>query len=243
MATPNKLNLNYLLNEENDESKRNYDENHPHHPQHQVENGHKRPRKQDTSVGSASMPSISLGGFNGNQMRNQNHSNQERSLHLNQNSNHFTVSANIVRGCIEKGKPQPASPSDTAPGRKGPNRNFKCDICGRSFFERGTLIQLSIRTPPSSRMTFFTAHLFLTDMFFCTKGNLNKHVSSVHLKEKPKVCPEPGCGKSFSFRDGLMRHISHVHKNQRLHVCHLCQRSFKQASHLGKHMRTIHRSG
>lgn len=54
------------------------------------------------------------------------------------------------------------------------------------------------------------------------------------------VCPEPGCGKSFSFRDGVMRHIAHVHRNERLHVCKYCQKSFKQASHLGKHIRSLH---
>lgn len=85
--------------------------------------------------------------------------------------------------------------------------------------------------------TLFVCAFFL----FCLEGNLNKHISSVHLKEKSKVCPEPGCGKSFSFRDGLMRHISHVHQNQRRYACHLCDKTFKQASHLGKHMRSIHK--
>lgn len=76
---------------------------------------------------------------------------------------------------------------------------------------------------------------------FVERGNLNKHISSVHLKERNKVCPEVGCGKSFSFRDGLVRHIAHVHENQRLHKCRLCDKSFKQGSHLSKHMRSIHK--
>lgn len=84
--------------------------------------------------------------------------------------------------------------------------------------------------------------LTLNPLYRIKKGNLNKHITSVHLKEKTKICPEPGCGKSFSFRDGLVRHIAHVHKNERAHVCLLCQRAFKQASHLQKHLKSIHKA-
>lgn len=75
---------------------------------------------------------------------------------------------------------------------------------------------------------------------FKERGNLNKHVLSVHEKKRTKVCHI--CGKSFAFRDGLMRHVSHVHQNERRHTCEICNRQFKQLSHLAKHQKTIHKS-
>ena len=74
---------------------------------------------------------------------------------------------------------------------------------------------------------------------FKERGNLNKHISSVHEKKKSHVCHL--CGKSFAFRDGLVRHISHVHQNERRYTCEVCNRQFKQLSHLAKHKKTIHK--
>lgn len=124
---------------------------------------------------------------------------------------------------------------------------FQCEICQKRFVERGEVLRSLDRayfTDYSHKERYVyiwqSQRKFLC-LFLFLIGNLNKHVSSVHFKEKPRVCPEPGCGKSFAFRDGLMRHITHVHKNQRQHTCSLCGKSFKQPSHLGKHMRSIHK--
>ncbi len=75
---------------------------------------------------------------------------------------------------------------------------------------------------------------------FRERGNMNKHVLSVHRKEKSHQCTL--CHKSFAFRDGLLRHISTVHENERRHKCDLCNRQFKQLSHLVKHRRSIHKT-
>ncbi len=75
---------------------------------------------------------------------------------------------------------------------------------------------------------------------FKEKGNMNKHVLSVHEKKKTQVCQL--CGKTFAFRDGLVRHISHVHQNERRYKCEICNHHFKQLSHLAKHHKTIHRN-
>lgn len=77
------------------------------------------------------------------------------------------------------------------------------------------------------------------DRAFRERGNLNKHVLSVHQKQKSHTCAQ--CGKSFAFRDGLLRHISHVHQNERRYTCEICQRQFKQLSHLAKHRKSIHK--
>lgn len=74
---------------------------------------------------------------------------------------------------------------------------------------------------------------------FRERGNLNKHVMSVHQKQKSFSCHI--CPKSFAFKDGLLRHISTVHDNQRRYVCGACKGTFKQQSHLAKHLRTVHK--
>lgn len=74
---------------------------------------------------------------------------------------------------------------------------------------------------------------------FKEKGNLNKHVASVHEKRKTQACPH--CSKLFAFKDGLVRHISQVHLNERPFHCAPCRQWFKQLSHLAKHNKTIHK--
>jgi len=73
---------------------------------------------------------------------------------------------------------------------------------------------------------------------FKWKGNLKKHVLSVHLKQRSHPCKH--CGKTFSFRDGLTRHIAQVHLDVRRFKCEICSAAFKQQTHLQTHLRTIH---
>lgn len=75
---------------------------------------------------------------------------------------------------------------------------------------------------------------------FKEKGNLTKHIASVHEKKKDHACGV--CGKRFAFRDGLLRHVSQVHMNERPYTCTTCGQRFKQASHLAKHNKTIHKN-
>ena len=74
---------------------------------------------------------------------------------------------------------------------------------------------------------------------FKERGNLNKHLLSVHEKQKQHECER--CHKRFSFRDGLLRHMNQVHGNQRRHSCTICSQSFKQLTHLTKHVRCVHK--
>lgn len=74
---------------------------------------------------------------------------------------------------------------------------------------------------------------------FRERGNLNKHILSVHEGQKHHECSY--CKKKFAFRDGLLRHISQVHNNERRHVCQLCGQRFKQRTHLAKHRRSVHK--
>lgn len=240
MSAPNKLNLNYLLNDDM-EDLRKRDEEVP-----RDEHGLRRYRRQDFSVGSASMSSMSIGRLESQARRTHQPSGPGRSSLVRSPSmkNLFPISTGIVSSKYDIPSSKDISEGGSSSKREK-NRNFKCDLCGKSFFERGKFPYnfLFLILSKMSRFSFMLTHVTYSPLTYLKQeGNLNKHVSSVHMKEKPKICPEPGCGKSFSFRDGLMRHISHVHRNQRLYICNLCQKSFKQASHLGKHMRTIHKS-
>lgn len=74
---------------------------------------------------------------------------------------------------------------------------------------------------------------------FKERGNLNKHILSVHEKQKLHQCER--CNKRFSFRDGLLRHMNQVHGNERRFSCTICSQSFKQLTHLTKHVRCVHK--
>lgn len=129
-------------------------------------------------------------------------------------------------------------------------RPYTCDICGKSFGEKGKYCV------PSSRVGFFflkeVVTLLLTSLmvvsitgkliFFLVVvvvGNLSKHKKSVHLNERPFSCEY--CSSSFAFKDGLQRHRSLVHYDQRPFVCSHCGADFKQISQLRKH--SCHPSG
>uniref|UniRef100_A0A7S3EKM5 C2H2-type domain-containing protein n=1 Tax=Rhodosorus marinus TaxID=101924 RepID=A0A7S3EKM5_9RHOD len=51
-----------------------------------------------------------------------------------------------------------------------------------------------------------------------------------------KQCPL--CHKPFSVKSKVVRHINTVHKNIRLHKCHICDKRFKEKGHLQKHLRS-----
>jgi len=71
-------------------------------------------------------------------------------------------------------------------------------------------------------------------------GSMASNVSDEHPSSgrdiNGKQCPE--CRKCFSVKSKVVRHINTVHKNIRIHKCHMCDKRFKEKGHLQKHLRS-----
>ena len=65
-------------------------------------------------------------------------------------------------------------------------------------------------------------------------SNLRRHVSAVHLKERPFACAE--CHKSFATQWNLELHVRIRHRDERPHQCHLCSYRCHLPADLRKHL-------
>jgi len=73
--------------------------------------------------------------------------------------------------------------------------------------------------------------------FFPGLSHLNRHIKAVHTKIK-FVCPRPGCGREFPYKENVIRHIQRVHDSIRPHKCPHCEKTFKSKYNLADHIRT-----
>lgn len=76
------------------------------------------------------------------------------------------------------------------------------------------------------------------DARFKMRGDLLRHVRTVHERKKSYTCTT--CGKMFGHSGHLNRHVESVHKKLRRHKCGLCGDQFFQASHLQSHVAHVH---
>ena len=65
-------------------------------------------------------------------------------------------------------------------------------------------------------------------------SNLRRHVSAVHLKERPFACAE--CHKSFATQRNLELHVRIRHRDELPHQCHLCSYRCHLPADLRKHL-------
>lgn len=105
--------------------------------------------------------------------------------------------------------------------RSPPPKPFRCDQCVRRFERRG---HLEVRI--SSRLVQFVVNyyfldltiLFLLSVIFLPlyiPASSQSHVDAVHHQRQPYVCDFLGCGKNFSHRSSLSRHMKGVHEKHR----------------------------
>lgn len=71
------------------------------------------------------------------------------------------------------------------------------------------------------------------------RGNLNKHIRSIHRKERNFSCDQ--CDATFPFRNGLKEHVRMRHTDERPYGCNKCPSSFKKKSHLHRHSALVHK--
>ena len=78
----------------------------------------------------------------------------------------------------------------------------------------------------------------ICDKSFAQNGDLQRHIKSVHLKQKPFKCNQ--CDYTFSTNFTLQRHIKSVHLKMKPHNCNQCDYTCSQNSMLQRHIKSVH---
>ncbi|KAJ8905784.1 hypothetical protein NDN08_002289 [Rhodosorus marinus] len=73
---------------------------------------------------------------------------------------------------------------------------------------------------------------------FKRKYEMQRHVKSIHLKEKRHTCTV--CDKGFFQRSHLTVHMRTVHERKKDDVCTICGRSFATKYKVDRHVRAVH---
>lgn len=138
-------------------------------------------------------------------------------------------------------------------------KNYPCDICARSFANKGTrddhrrthtgerpymchtcgkafATANSIYIHRRTHSDYFGHHCTTCSKKFRRRQQLTHHLRT-HTGEKPHACDV--CGKSFAVKDEVTRHRQ-THSNDKPHTCPLCAICFGQKRYLTNHMKTHH---
>jgi len=73
---------------------------------------------------------------------------------------------------------------------------------------------------------------------FKNKCNLQRHIATIHLKERPFKCKS--CDSSFQQKCHLKVHMELKHEQKQLFGCDRCASQFVTKSNLAKHVRNVH---
>jgi len=124
--------------------------------------------------------------------------------------------------------------TDTTSNKTSSQSKYQCEVCSK-LFKKNYNLQEHMRIHTTE---YLNCHYTNCKKKFNDKSTLNKHVKSIHLKERPFSCDK--CEKKFHTRDNLRQHYV-VHTGERKFVCQRCEKRFSFQSTLHKHMMT-HRS-
>lgn len=137
MSAPDKLNINYLLNDDMEESRSHQD---PLEAEYPDEISSRRRRRTECAISTASMSSISKQDFKYRGNPNQMFPSHDRSAIL-------TSPSMKTYPDIETSSRDPFSKTNDltetkSPKRRNLTRDYKCEMCNKSFFERGRSCKL-----------------------------------------------------------------------------------------------------
>ncbi|KAH3823833.1 hypothetical protein DPMN_125656 [Dreissena polymorpha] len=115
---------------------------------------------------------------------------------------------------------------------------FVCEICANTFkSDRGFKLH--------DKRHRGTGRFACCEKTFYTKQAFNRHRCSIHGVEKPFPCEQ--CGKKFSTKDDLNRHVrreAHLdnHNVEKNFACDMCEKRYRHRSSLSKHRSAKHRA-
>ena len=111
-----------------------------------------------------------------------------------------------------------------------------CEICGEGFPDISSW-KTHAKTIHDGKRFHCKLCSFKTDH----RSLLIRHVSGVHDKKRDHTCP--GCGKAFTQKASMMRHIDKNHKNLRIEediACKICGEKFQSRSRWKEHLESMH---
>lgn len=115
--------------------------------------------------------------------------------------------------------------------RRGETIVYECKNCHMTFANTEYLSRHLLRCKNDNALRFKCE---TCNRGFTTKGSLELHINTVHLKKKKFGCNI--CGKSFTQKHILKIHID-THYNNRNFQCKVCGKTFVQKSNLTRHER------
>ncbi|RZF39647.1 hypothetical protein LSTR_LSTR001168 [Laodelphax striatellus] len=106
---------------------------------------------------------------------------------------------------------------------------YRCNECDKTFARAS---QLNQHTNTHLKVRPFSCSFAMCDASFASRNNLVNHIKR-HINQTDYVCSL--CGKGFIRSDGLQKHLSRFHANERAFECKICNKRYK--GHLLQHMR------
>ena len=107
-------------------------------------------------------------------------------------------------------------------------KNFKCEICERSYSTNNSKSQHILDIHGE-------ANEFVCNVCDANSRNLQNHIKANHDRKSKHKCDS--CGKFFPQAGTLRKHML-IHEGQRNHKCDTCGKSFTRVGTLKTHMAT-----
>ena len=133
----------------------------------------------------------------------------------------------------------PPTPPATPPT---PGSGFNCDVCQKSYSSRSKLAEHKIYRHSEAR----PHRCSQCPKVFKSNSNLKQHIKCAH--ERPRFtcpeCPPASSGAKVFSESGLRYHRLTTHcvpgESKPQHSCHVCAKTFVQATLLRKHVASAH---